>query len=756
MDRLPRWADPLLVLLAAAFVFLPRLGSYGLHDPWETHYGEVARNMLASGDWISPWWGSYWPEGAACTHDSDCPADHICRSIRSEYLPRQATCRSKDFNREGEYFFSKPVLSMWMMALGMAVCGVGEWGVRLPFVLLAMLALLAVHGAIRRLFGRRQGLLAALVLLGAPTFFFISRQAMTDGPFVAMLTIGLCFFLTGMLGEEAPPTRRQRWAFAALLVLLVLPQALLLIFGLKVYFRALGFKFFVGALHGGAYLALLAVMLHFTRRATSIRQLRLWTFYAAIGLASLAKGILGVALAGAVILVYLAVSGSWKQLRRAELVKGTLVFAAVAFPWYGAMFARHLHGFFDRFFVHDHIKRLATGVHHLDGGGFEYVLLWLGLGLLPWLGFLPAALGWGAAGHGEAGRAPAHGGEAARGAARLFLLCWVLVPFTLFSLSSTKFHHYVYPIVPPAMILVALYLDRLASSADRNRIVLVLLVALGLNALVAFDLAGDPQRLVNLFTYKYDREWPAELDYAPVLTLLALAAALPLVWWLQRCSRPLGGAAAALLALLAAAVPPDRLPLEQAGEALADLAGLESGAGPTRALVGLLAALLAAGPLLLGRRLQAPATARLLGIAPLLAIGLGFGCWSQTGYLYELSNRWTQARIFDAYFAACTPEPGKLTHAGRPVCREDLISYKMNWRGETFYSENRVIPLLGDKEARYYVDSAAGKRRFFAIIEYTRLQSQLRPLLSATRWKTMRKVFEGNTKFVLLDIPAEN
>src|SRR5205823_10148501 len=81
-----RWLEPLsaerrlLVGLAAlaAFLYVPWLGATGFWDPWEPHYGEVAREMIARGDYIHPWWESGW-------------------------------------------FFSKPALGLWLMVAGMLV-----------------------------------------------------------------------------------------------------------------------------------------------------------------------------------------------------------------------------------------------------------------------------------------------------------------------------------------------------------------------------------------------------------------------------------------------------------------------------------------------------------------------------------------------------------------------------------------------------------------------------------------------------------
>jgi len=90
LEGRPEWQVSLGVIVFALLLYLPYAGSYGLYDPWETHYGEVARQMNERGDYISLWWpGS----------------------------PKE--------NRGGE-FWSKPVLSFWVMAVSMKAFGLGD------------------------------------------------------------------------------------------------------------------------------------------------------------------------------------------------------------------------------------------------------------------------------------------------------------------------------------------------------------------------------------------------------------------------------------------------------------------------------------------------------------------------------------------------------------------------------------------------------------------------------------------------------
>src|SRR6478736_3888100 len=91
--RRPLGLEFLLVALIAFAVLVPGITRYTLVDPWETHYGEVARVMRANHDLVH----LDWP-GTNATADAD------------------------------EGFRSKPVLTMWLTAAGMTAVGLARDG----------------------------------------------------------------------------------------------------------------------------------------------------------------------------------------------------------------------------------------------------------------------------------------------------------------------------------------------------------------------------------------------------------------------------------------------------------------------------------------------------------------------------------------------------------------------------------------------------------------------------------------------------
>jgi len=87
-------------------------------------------------------------------------------------------------------FWSKPVLTFWIMSIGMhigaspawqdpgeiALLSRTEWAVRVPFCLFGVLALWGVYLVVSRFVNRRAGFLAALVTGTCPMFSLIARQ----------------------------------------------------------------------------------------------------------------------------------------------------------------------------------------------------------------------------------------------------------------------------------------------------------------------------------------------------------------------------------------------------------------------------------------------------------------------------------------------------------------------------------------------------------------------------------------------------
>ena len=376
---------------------------------------------------------------------------------------------------------------------------------------------------------------------------------------------------------------------------------------------------------------------------------------------------------------YILLTREWRMLREVELVRGGPIFIAVTFPWYAAMLVRHTHGFWNRFFIHDHFKRLASGVHQVDEGSFEHFARWLGYGLFPWSGFVPAALARVLAGPGLVRP------DDDRSRATLMLLLWVVISFALFTLSSTKFHHYIFPVVPPLAMLVALTLED-ALEGEWARPWPLYLVGVGLIGALSWDLLADNQLLKNLFTYKYERVWyNVTWDRAYLMAILAASAPMlagaALLLWRHRLVR--------------------------------------------RAGLGLL----------------------FLGSVVLAYFALDY-------YMPILSKTWSQKGLWDAYYAQCERVEGPPgAHPAKRFCRQPIIAYKLNWRGETFYSQNEVIPIRDDDDFEHFL-AHESQAPFYGIMEMARYRGEFKRKLPARlRGKTCL-TYNRNDKFVLVKAPC--
>ncbi|HEY0766826.1 MAG TPA: phospholipid carrier-dependent glycosyltransferase [Steroidobacteraceae bacterium] len=149
-------------------------------DPDEGRYAEIPREMLASGDWVTP--------------------------------------RFDDLK-----YFEKPPLQYWATAVAYEAFGLKEWSSRLWGVGLAFACLPLVFAWVARLYGREGALLALTALAVSPFFVIIGHLNLLDGSFTFWLTAAvLAFTLAQTLPAKSRAERRWMliaWAAAALALL---------------------------------------------------------------------------------------------------------------------------------------------------------------------------------------------------------------------------------------------------------------------------------------------------------------------------------------------------------------------------------------------------------------------------------------------------------------------------------------------------------------------------------------------------------
>jgi len=193
----------LLLAVVCYALFFHGLGNIGMLGPDEPRYSSIAHEMLRSGDYITP-------------------------------------------RLNGAPWYEKPVLMYWGAALGYAIFGFGEFGARFPSALGATLCVFMVYFCGIRLWDRRTGLLAGLVMATSIGFYVFARAASMDMLLTACLTMALCSFMVAT--NSKTELQRRRWfqafyAFIGLGVLAKGPVAILLpavsLFGFLLFRRSL-------------------------------------------------------------------------------------------------------------------------------------------------------------------------------------------------------------------------------------------------------------------------------------------------------------------------------------------------------------------------------------------------------------------------------------------------------------------------------------------------------------------------------------
>ena len=158
----------LAVLFALLFGF--RAGSYPLGSGDEGRYAEIPREMVATGDWVTP-------------------------------------------RLDGVNYFEKPPLMYWAVAGSLQLFGSSEWAVRAVPALFALGGVLLTYAAARRLYDRLAGLIAAVVLGTSLLYFALAHILLLDMAMSVLMSATLFCFI---LGVREPAGATRRWLFYGL------------------------------------------------------------------------------------------------------------------------------------------------------------------------------------------------------------------------------------------------------------------------------------------------------------------------------------------------------------------------------------------------------------------------------------------------------------------------------------------------------------------------------------------------------------
>lgn len=170
------WMAPLML---AAWI-----GPVPLLEPTEARYAGIARQMLVSGDWITP-------------------------------------------RINGHKHLHKPPLTYWLTAVSMKLFGANEWGARLPMFLSSLAVVALTFVLARSIFGRTPALLSAAALSSFIGFLVLSRMLATDAYLLFFVTAALCCAWQALLGRS-PKWILGFWFWVGLGLLTKGPLGLLL------------------------------------------------------------------------------------------------------------------------------------------------------------------------------------------------------------------------------------------------------------------------------------------------------------------------------------------------------------------------------------------------------------------------------------------------------------------------------------------------------------------------------------------------
>ena len=325
----------------------------------------------------------------------------------------------------GLKYFEKPPLQYWVTAAAFTIFGQSEFAARLWVGICGFLSLVFIWITARRLWDEQSADYAAISAAGMFWLIALSHVVTLDMGVSFFLLATLCSF---MLAHQvnATPSENRYW---------------------------------------------------------------MWAAWASIAGALLSKGLIGIVIPGAVLVLYSVSTRQWALWKKMQWIPGLLIFLTLGLPWH-LLVAQRNPEWAQFYLIHEHFTRFLTTEHHRTGAWYYFVPILLG-GLVPWTSLLPAAVSnhW---------RDKSTGFNPEK-----LLLIWVAFIFVFFSFSGSKLPGYIVPVFPAIALLLGPLLKRMKVTELRPHVkglvVLWIVVALGASLLPHFGSARMPVEIHTAF-----------------------------------------------------------------------------------------------------------------------------------------------------------------------------------------------------------------------------------------------------------------
>lgn len=282
----------------------------------------------------------------------------------------------------GLKYFEKPALQYWLSAAAFKVFGEADWVARLCPGVSGFLLIVLLYFSAKKLWGQRSADFTALIAAGGIWLVGDSHYLTLDMSLGLFMSATLCGFILAFIPENSA-TQRRNWLLIA---------------------------------------------------------------WAGMALAVLTKGLIGIILPGAVLVLYTLATRHWFIWKQINWISGIGLFLLIAAPWFIIVSKRNPE-FAHFFFIHEHFERFTTTTHRRTGSWHYFIPILLA-GLLPWTTLLLNGIRQGISEPNQTFRP------------KLFLLIWSIFIFAFFSLSSSKLPSYILPVFPALTLLLADYLNQ--------------------------------------------------------------------------------------------------------------------------------------------------------------------------------------------------------------------------------------------------------------------------------------------------------